>query len=252
MSDLVGRYFEAAEGLLRRVREEERDRIEESARRLADTVAEGGRIFAFGAGHSALPAQDLVYRAGGLALVNLLSVPGLTGVDVMPAPLSSALERVPGLASATLEASPARAGDLLIVVSLSGRNVVPVEMAQTARERGVTVLAVTSCAYAEAESVSPSHPSGTFLRDNCDLLLDSKIAPGDAELSHEQAPTRFGSVSTTVVSVLLQSTVALAVHLLAERGQTPPLLRSGNVDGGREWNARLFSEHADRIFYRHD
>ncbi|OIV38777.1 SIS domain-containing protein [Mangrovactinospora gilvigrisea] len=250
MSDLVGEYFDAAQRQLEQVRKRNGPSVGEAARRIADAVEGGGALFAFGAGHSSLPAQDLVYRAGGLALFNLLAVPGLIGVDVMPAPLGSALERVAGLAEAALDASPARAGDLLIVVSLSGRNVVPVEMARHAREKGMTVIAVTSEAYAESPEVTAKHPSGTFLRDNADVVLDTAVAPGDAELSADGLPTRFGSVSTVVACALLQAAQAAAVALLHERGATVPLLRSGNVDGGLEWNARLFAEHGDRIFYR--
>src|SRR5687767_9113379 len=130
------RFFDAAIGLLERVRDEEAGAVEAAGKLVADAVVDGGRLFAFGAGHSSLAAQDLVYRAGGLALMNLLAVPGAVGVDVMPATLGSALERVDGLATAVLDASPLRAGDLLIVISLSGRNALPVEMAQHARELG--------------------------------------------------------------------------------------------------------------------
>lgn len=49
----------------------------------------------------------------------------------------------------------------------------------------------------------------------------------------------------------MQATMATAAAELADRGIQPPLLRSGNVDGGHEWNGRIFTEYADRIFYRH-
>lgn len=65
--------------------------------------------------------------------MNLLTVPGVVGVDVMPATLGSALERVDGLASVVLETSPLRSGDALVIISLSGRNALPVEMALKAR-----------------------------------------------------------------------------------------------------------------------
>ncbi|CAO0833314.1 SIS domain-containing protein OS=Streptomyces microflavus OX=1919 GN=G3I39_13630 PE=4 SV=1 [Streptomyces microflavus] len=113
--------------------------------------------------------------------MNLLTVPGTTGVDVMPATLSSALERVDGLASAVLDSSPAAAGDVLVIISLSGRNALPVEMAQNARALGLKVIGVTSVAY--AENTRSRHTSGGFLRDHCDIVLDSKIAIGDAELT---------------------------------------------------------------------
>ncbi|KMS70204.1 MULTISPECIES: SIS domain-containing protein [Streptomyces] len=242
-------FLDAAIGLLRRVRDEEAGAITAAGTLLADTVAAGGRLFAFGAGHSSLAAQDVVYRAGGLALMNLLAVPGVVGVDVVPATLGSALERVDGLASAVLETSPLRAGDALVVISLSGRNALPVEMALTARSLGVKVIGVTSVAY--ASETTSRHASGTFLKDHCDVVLDSKIAVGDAELTLDTIPAPFAPASTVVTSALMQAVMATTAATLADRGIEPPLLRSGNVDGGHEWNGRVMTEYGDRIFYRH-
>ncbi|MDH6226431.1 SIS domain-containing protein [Streptomyces sp. MJP52] len=247
--DLVGRYFDAAERLLRRVREEETAAIGAAGGLIADTVAGGGRLFAFGAGHSSLAAQDVVYRAGGLALMNLLSVPGLTGVDVRPATLGSALERVEGLATTVLDVSPLRAGDLLVVISLSGRNALPVEMASGARGRGVRVVGVTSVAY--ARETAPGHVSGTFLKDHCDVVVDSKVAVGDAELTLDGAGAPFASASTVVTSAIMQAVMAAAAGELTARGVEPPLLRSGNVDGGRDWNDAVFERYRERIFHQH-
>ncbi|MFM9368295.1 SIS domain-containing protein [Streptomyces sp. Da 82-17] len=245
---LAGQYFDAAIGLIERVRDEEGGAIAEAATALADTVESGGRLFAFGAGHSSLAAQDVVYRAGGLALMNLLAVPGVVGVDVMPATLGSALERVDGLAAAVLDTSPARPGDVLVIISLSGRNALPVEMAMNARALGLKVIGVTSVAY--ASETRSRHVSGTFLKDHCDIVLDSKIAVGDAELTAEGVAAPFGPASSVVTHALLQATMAAAAGELAARGFDPPMLRSGNVDGGHEWNGRVFEQYADRIFYR--
>jgi uncharacterized phosphosugar-binding protein len=242
-------FFDAAINLLQRVREEEAEAITAAGTLLADTVAAGGRLFAFGAGHSSLAAQDVVYRAGGLALMNLLAVPGVVGVDVTPATLGSALERVDGLASAVLGTSPLRAGDALVIISLSGRNALPVEMARSARDLGVQVIGVTSVAYA-AETTS-RHASGTFLKDHCDLVLDSKIPVGDAELTLDTIPAPFAPASTVVTTALMQAVMATTAATLADRGIEPPLLRSGNVDGGHEWNRRVMEQYGDRIFYRH-
>ncbi|GAA0914337.1 SIS domain-containing protein [Streptomyces thermoalcalitolerans] len=251
MSDRTpaGQFFDAAIGLLQRVRDEEAEAITAAGTLLADTVIAGGRLFAFGAGHSSLAAQDVVYRAGGLALMNLLAVPGTVGVDVVPATLGSALERVDGLATAVLDSSPVRSGDALIVISLSGRNALPVEMAMRARALGVRVIGVTSVAY--AAKTTSRHVSGTFLKDHCDIVLDSKIAVGDAELTLDTVAAPFAPASTVVTSALLQAVLATTAATLAERGIEPPLLRSGNVDGGHEWNSRVFEQYGDRIFYRH-
>ncbi|KOG55698.1 hypothetical protein ADK76_20915 [Streptomyces griseoflavus] len=245
---LAGQYFDAAIELLRRVRDEEDERIGAAGTLIADTVEAGGRVFVFGAGHSSLPAQDTVYRAGGLAIMNLLTVPGVVGVDVRPATLGSALERVDGLAGAVLDTSPLEAGDVLIVISLSGRNSLPVEMAMNARALGLKVIGLTSLAY--ADETRSRHVSGTFLRDHCDLVLDSKIPVGDAELTVPGIEAPFAPASTVVTSAIMQSVVATAAGVLADRGIEPPLLRSGNVDGGHDWNGRVMREYADRIYYR--
>ncbi|MFI0739576.1 SIS domain-containing protein [Streptomyces sp. NPDC021100] len=246
---LAGQFFDAAIELLRRARDEEAEHIADAAALIADTVADGGRLFVFGAGHSSIAAQDVVYRAGGLALVNLLAVPGTVGVDVTPATLGSALERVDGLAGAVLDTSPVQAGDVLVVISLSGRNSLPVEMAMNARALGLKVVGVTSLAY--AEHTRSRHVSGTFLKDHCDIVLDSKIGIGDAELTAEGIAAPFAPASTVVTSALMQAVIASAAGELAARGIEPPMLRSGNVDGGHEWNGRVLAEYRDRIFFRH-
>jgi uncharacterized phosphosugar-binding protein len=244
----AGKFFDAAIDLLRTVRDEEGDRIDAAGKLIADTVAAGGRVFSFGAGHSSLPAQDTVYRAGGLAVMNLLSVPGVVGVDVRPATLGSALERVDGLAGAVLDTSPLEAGDVLVIISLSGRNSLPVEMAMNARALGIHVIGVTSVAYADA--TKSRHSSGSFLKDHCDLVLDCRIPVGDAELTLPGIDAPFAPASTVVTSAIMQAVVATAAGALVEAGIDPPLLRSGNVDGGHEWNSRVMGEYADRIFYR--
>ncbi|MBO8195715.1 SIS domain-containing protein [Streptomyces oryzae] len=241
-------FFDAAVALLEQVRDGEAAAIEAAGKLLAETVSEGGRIFAFGAGHSSLPAQDTVYRAGGLAVMNLLNVPGAVGVDVRPATMGSALERVSGLAAAALDSSPARAGDALIVISLSGRNTLPVELALHARELGLKVIGVTSVAY--AQQTSSRHTTGTFLKDHCDIVIDSRIAVGDAELTAEGVGAPFAPASTVVASAVMQGIVATATVELARRGVEPPMLRSANVDGGHDWNAHVMDAYADRIFYR--
>jgi uncharacterized phosphosugar-binding protein len=250
MSDqtLANGFFDAAISLLKQVRDAAGKDIAAAGALLARTVEEGGRIFAFGAGHSSLPAQDVVYRAGGLAVMNLLPVPGAVGVDVRPATLGSALERVDGLASAVLDTGPARSGDLLFVISLSGRNALPVEMASHARALGIKVVGVTSVAY--AHETTSRHSSGTFLKDHCDIVLDSGIAVGDAELTTDGVPAPFAPASTVVTSAIMQAVVASAAGELFDRGVEPPLLRSGNVDGGLAWNDTVMERYADRIFYR--
>jgi uncharacterized phosphosugar-binding protein len=247
VESLAERYLDAVTAQLNRLRHEELPAISAAAKALADAAVGGNRIFAFGCGHSSLPVYDLVYRAGGLALVNPISVPGTGATDPPPATLSTAVERLPGMATAVLDNTPIQAGDVLIVVSLTGRNAVPVEMARVAHERGVTVVAVTS---RECSAAAPSRdPSGLRLADVADHVLDCKVGVGDAALAAEGLPQRFSPTSGVLGATVLQLLVAATVEALLARGATPPMLMSANVEGGEEWNARILAENADRIFY---
>jgi uncharacterized phosphosugar-binding protein len=240
-------YYDILLKLLKRIVEEEAEALEEAAGLMADAIADGKRIFAFGSGHSSFSVQDMAYRAGGLILINPLLGPGLSAFDQRPVTFSSQLERLEGYARVLMDNTPIESGDLLIVASVSGRNAVPIEMAMLARERGVKVIAVTSRAYIDA--VESRHPSGKKLHDYADVILDNKVPLGDALLEAEGIPQKFCAPSGVTCNAVLQMLVAATVEELLRRGIEPPILRSANVEGGSEYNAKLIKQYADRIFY---
>jgi len=233
--------------LLERIRDEEDVSIRRASKLLADAIEAGHSIFAFGCTHSALPIQDLVYRAGGLILINPILAPGIASLEIRPATISSAMEQLQGYAQVILDNTPIRSGDVLIVVSVSGRNAVPIEMAQLAKERGIKVIGVTSYEYTNA--VESRHPSGKKMRDFADVVLDNKAPKGDAILSNPKVPQKFAPVSGVTSIALLQALVAATIEELLSRDITPPILLAANVDGGAEYNAKLFSQYRDRIHY---
>jgi uncharacterized phosphosugar-binding protein len=247
MTNLAMEYLEAVSDLLERVRDEEQEPIEQAAQLLADAVVEGRRIFAFGCTHSALPVQDVVYRAGGLMLINPILGPGITSLDTHPTTLTSAMEKLEGYADALLDATPIQPGDVLIVVSVSGRNAVPIEMAESAKRRGLHVIALTSMAYSSA--VTSRHASGKKVYDFADVVLDNKVDVGDAVLEHEGVPQRFTPASGVTSTALLHAVVSAAIERVVAAGEEPPVFLAANVDGGAEYNARLTAQHRDRIFF---
>ncbi len=247
MSALAKAYIDGVIQLLQRITEEEMPALRDAAKIMAGAIAQGKRIFAFGCTHSSLPIQDLVYRAGGLMLINPLFGPGIASLDVRPATMSSAIERLQGYAQALLDNNPIGSGDVLILVSVSGRNAVPVEMAQLARERGVKVIGVTSRVYSDA--FASRHPSGKKMYEFADVVLDNKVDQGDAMLKAEGVPQKFCPASGVTSTALLQALVAATVEELLTRGITPPIFLAANVDGGAEYNARLLAQYKDRILY---
>lgn len=247
MSSLAQSYLDGVIRLLRQIADEEMPAVQEAAEIMADAIVKGKRLFAFGCTHSSLPIQDLVYRAGGLMLINPIFGPGIASLDVRPATMSSAIERLQGYAQVLLDNNPIQAGDVLILVSVSGRNAVPIEMAQLARERGIKVIGVTSRVYSDA--FASRHPSGKKMYDFADVVLDNKVDQGDAMLQAKGVPQRFCPASGVTSTAILQALVAATVEKLLARGVTPPIFLAGNVDGGMEYNARLIKENKDRIFY---
>lgn len=240
-------YIQHLKGLLDRLDQEEMPQIEQAAGLLVEAIMGGHSIFAFGCTHSSLPIQDLVYRAGGLMLINPIYAPALTAMDARPPTLSSSIERISGYAEAILDNTPIRSGDVLIVVSVAGRNHMPIEMAKVAQERGLKIIAVTSREY--SDNVTSRHPSGKKLLDFADIILDDKIEKGDAVLSIDSVPQKFCPASGVINAALLQTLVASTIEGLVERGFTPPIYRAANIEGGDEWNKKMMETYKDRIFY---
>jgi uncharacterized phosphosugar-binding protein len=247
MSTFTDTYLKKTIELLTRIQEEETGALEQAAKMIADAIEQGHNLFAFGCTHSSLPIQDLVYRAGGLMLVNPIYGPGITALDIKPTTISSGMEQMPGYAKVILDNSPAKSGDVLILVSVSGRNAVPIELAQLAQERDIKVIGVISREYTDA--VTSRHSSGKKMHDFVDLVLDNKAPKGDAVLESEKMPQRFNPVSGVTSTALLQTLIAATIEELIHREITPPVFLAANVDGGAEYNARLLKQYHDHIFF---
>ncbi|MGR6999797.1 sugar isomerase domain-containing protein [Yinghuangia aomiensis] len=189
----------------------------------------------FGGGHSALNAQDVVYRAGGLILANPLIAPG-NDLSVRPITTSSAVEKLPELAAPVLDGAGVRAGDALVVLSLRAatacRSNWPGSAATAARWSSVSPSVAASTA-------EPSrHPSGTRLLDNCDVVLDAGVPVGDAALAVDGVPQKVGPTSGVVCSALMQALMVSVIGRMVALGVEPPVFMSANVAGGAEWNDR--------------
>ncbi|HWI65710.1 MAG TPA: SIS domain-containing protein, partial [Symbiobacteriaceae bacterium] len=197
---MVEAYYATVNRTLSTVMATQAGAIEEAGRLGAEAILNGGLIHAFGTGHSHMIAEELFDRAGGLVLVNAILEPSLMlheGVQ-----RSSSLERLPGYAQRLLELEPLTAGDLLIVISNSGRNAAPVEAAMYARERGLKVAAITSVAHSKSQP--PNHASGKKLYELADVVIDNCGIPGDAALEVPGSPALVCATSTVAGAFIAQ------------------------------------------------
>jgi len=220
--------------------------IERAAKLVADAIQTGQSLFAFGASHSFILAEEMVYRSGGLMLVNPIYPHGMN-LSVKPLPMTSKLERVVELGTELLANSPAKIGDVLILVSTSGRNAVTIDMALLARERKIKTVAITSLAY--TQGVSSRHPSGKKLAELCDVVIDNGAPYGDAIVEISGFAHKVGPLSSVTGCAIVNALACETVKLLVERGVTPPVFASANTDAGDAHNARLLAENRERIHY---
>jgi uncharacterized phosphosugar-binding protein len=214
-----------------------------AARAIADRLAAGGMIHTFGTGHSHMLAEEIFYRAGGLARVDPLLVDTL--MLHRAAAASTELERRPGLAAELLAEHPMDPGDVLIVASNSGGTAVAVELAALARARGVLVLAVTSLNH--ARSALAREVAGPRLHEVADLVLDTHGVPGDAVQPIPGLEPLVGPTSTVIGAALLQALVVEVVATLVQRGIDPEVLASSNTGGGDDHNAVLLARYRERV-----
>lgn len=242
----VERYFDLLIERLRTVKTTQRQALESAAAAIAESLARGGMVYVFGCGHSAALSMDIFYRAGGLMLVQPIFAEQ-TLLHRRPVTETSEWERREGWAPALFATSGARAGDVMIVLSTSGRNGAPIDMALSAKEAGLTTVAVTSLAY--AGSVPSRHSSGKRLHEIADIVIDNHSRPGDAEVELPGLAQRVGPMSSAVGSAILQSVVVQAVALLIERGETPPVFVSANLPEGDAHNQAMLEKYRDRIRY---
>ena len=220
--------------------------IDRAAQLLADAIQSGQSLFAFGASHSFMLAEEMVYRTGGLMLVNPIYPHGMN-LSVKPLPMTSKLERVVGLGTELLANSPAKTGDVLILASTSGRNAVTIDMALLARERKIKTIAITSLSY--TRGVGSRHPSGKKLAELCDIVIDNGAPYGDAAVEIQGFAHKVGPLSSVTGCAIVNALACETVKLLVDRDITPPVFVSANTDPGDAHNARLLAENRNRIYY---
>jgi uncharacterized phosphosugar-binding protein len=232
------RYLRTVAGLVARLDDAEWPNLDAAAGLIADAMAAGATIHAFGSGHSHMLAEELYYRAGGFARVRPILFEGL--MLHASAPLSTALERLPGLAVALLDEHGVAAGDVLVIASNSGSNPVVTEMAHEARRRGLLLVAITSVAHATSDAVRQRE--GLRLHELADVAIDNGGVVGDAVVAIDGVDPRVAPTSTVVGAAIANALVAEVAERLVRRGVVPEVLTSSNVAGGDAVNERILLE----------
>lgn len=200
---LIDRYQDAILEVIDKVRTTQRENIERVGELIATAIANGGQFYVAGIVHGI--EGDIYNRGGGPAFVQKYS-----------------------------EETELKAGDVLIVSSVSGRTKRVVDLAYDAMGKGVNVIALISMSY--AATVDPVHESGKKLYEFVSAYVDNCAPPAEAMLEVEGIEARFAACSGISSAYILWSILSVTVEAMLRDGRTPGILKSANTPGGADYN----------------
>lgn len=245
----IREYKEAIFGCMNQIEREEQS-ILAAARLMADAIERDQLIHIIGTGgHSNMAAEEVFWRAGGLAPMNALLDSGINLCN--GARRSNIVERCEGYAKTLFDSYHLgkEKEEVLIIATAYGVNAVTIEMAMEAKKRGMKVIAVTARAFADhlPKDAAARHSSGQNLYEMADVFVDVHLPYGDAVIQFDGLPQRVASVSTYCNAFALHCMEIETVKMLLERGIEPPVWMSANLPGGHEANRRYEEKYGPRM-----
>lgn len=231
----MSQVYGVVKDLIQQLEATETAAIESAAEVFADAIMAGGIIQAYGSGHSTAGALEITHRAGGFIPTKNIKEPA-----------GGIYESIEGVGATFLKKVDIREEDAVVIISNSGRNPFPIEMAIGAKAKGAKVIAVT--AVEASKGLTSKHSSGKNLYQVADVVLDNKVVSGDSTIDVEGLDTKICGMSTVTTSILLQAVTLRAAEIMLERGFQPPIYKSQNIDGGREYNDALEEKYYHRLY----
>lgn len=232
MSPHQQQYYQHVLATLDQVFQTQSTAIEEAAALFARCVKANGIIHGFGSGHSFAAAVELAGRAGGL--VNTKAIDQFYG----PTGWFDSLKGIGDVFSGLLDL---RESDCFVIISNSGTKPLHVELARKVKEQGLKLVVITS-----NNGESPS--TRESIRDFADVVLDNACPAGDCTLSMNNDNIMTGPVSSLSAAFIINNVVIRCIEILLEQGIAPPVMRSINLPGGKEYNDSLMRQYKERVF----
>lgn len=244
-------YLARAGGLLHRVSAQSAE-IARAADWFSETILSGRMVHVFGSGHSRIMVEEMWPRYGSFPGFNPIVELSLTFHQMVVGPNGQRqamfLENVSGLAERILRNFDLSPMESALVISSSGCNVVPIEIAALFRERGIRVVAIVSLEHLRASA--SKDPAGRKLSDVADLVLDTGAPVGDAMVGIAGLDTPVAPGSTVGGCVLINCIKAEVAARLTAAGRPPKVLTAGAVVGSAratELFESAYDEHARRL-----
>ena len=218
----------------------------------SETILAGRMVHLFGSGHSRILVEEMWPRYGSFPGFNPIVEMSLTFHNLVVGANGQRqamfLENVSGFAERILRNFDLSKDDSALVISSSGCNVVPIEIAEEFQKRGVRVVAIVSTRHSDASN--SRHPSGKKLQDFADLVLDTGAPIGDAMVQVPGLVTPVAPGSTLGGCLLVNAIKAEVAARLTNAGSPPKVLTASAVVGPKratELFEAAYDEHARRL-----
>jgi uncharacterized phosphosugar-binding protein len=236
-------YLEKCSAIIDVVRSQEGN-VKKAAEWFAGSILAGRMVHVFGSGHSRIMVEELWPRYGSFPGFNPIVELSLTYHNNVVGPNGQRqamfLENVSGLAERILRNFHLDSADTALVISSSGTNVVPVEIAEQFRQKGVRVVALITKDHSGASK--SKRADGKKLSDFADLVLDTGAPAGDSMVRVEGLETPVAPGSTVGGVMLINCIKAEVARILTAAGQPPYVLTAPALVG--EERARFLFESA--------
>lgn len=255
--NVTERYLAECERLIATVGAQQ-DAIRQAAAWFAETILAGRMVHVFASGHSRIMVEEMWPRYGSFPGFHPIVELSLTFHNMVVGANGQRqamfIENVSGLAERILRNFAISKQDSALVISSSGCNVVPIEMADLFRRKGVRVVSIVSLRHSERST--SRHAAGKKLQDFSDIVLDTGAPAGDAMVTidglatAEGVPTPVSPGSTVGGCMLVNCLKAEVARLLTEAGAPPPVLSGAAVVGAAraaEIFETAYDEHAHRL-----
>jgi uncharacterized phosphosugar-binding protein len=248
---VTAEYLAKCRGLIDRVAAQE-GAIRQAADWFSATILAGRMVHVFGSGHSRILVEEMWPRYGSFPGYNPIVELSLSFHNLVVGANGQRqamfLENVSGLAGRILRNYDLSPLESALVVSSSGCNLVPIEMAEEFQRRKVKVVAIISKDHSLAST--SARQDGRKLQDFADLVLDTGAPVGDAMVRVPGLDTPVAPGSTVGGCLLVNSIKAEVAARLTQAGHPPKVLTAGALVG-RQRATELFEaaydEHGRRL-----
>jgi len=244
-------YLKKCQGLIETVAAQEAQ-ILQAAKLFSESILAGRMVHVFGSGHSRIMVEEMWPRYGSFPGFNPIVELSLTFHNLVVGANGQRqamfLENVTGLAAQILRNFDLSEVDTALVISSSGCNVVPIEMAEVFQKKGIKTVGIISKQHSEASTSKKQ--DGRKLQDFCEIVLDSGAPVGDAMIYVDGLETPVSPGSTVGSCMIINSIKAELANILTQAGHPPKVLTAGAVIGAEkatEIFQAAYDEHAHRI-----